>query len=95
MAGKAAPRRTDPRDAEIAALRAQVSQLETELADQAASANSQLAAAQRRAYWLDRLDLDLNVTLGRPAIAAAVLVPLRLVRWTRRESARLRRAIAR
>jgi hypothetical protein len=87
--------RVDPCDDELAVLRTRIEQLEDELAEQAASANAQIAEAQRRMYWLDRLDLDLNVTLGRPAAAAAVLVPLTIVRRLRRETARVRRALAR
>lgn len=85
----------DARDAELRSLRAQVARLEAELAEQAASANAQIAEAQRRMYWLDRLELDLNATLARPWLAFVVTAPLKVVRRLRYESGRVRRRLAR
>jgi cell division septum initiation protein DivIVA len=41
--------------AENERLRARVDELERQLGEQAAAANAAIAAAQDRAYWLDRL----------------------------------------
>lgn len=49
----------DLRD-ENARLRARVAELERQLGEQAAAANAAIAAAQDRAYWLDRARIDLN-----------------------------------
>jgi hypothetical protein len=45
---------------ENARLRARVAKLERQLGEQAAAANAAIAAAQDRAYWLDRARIDLN-----------------------------------
>ena len=71
---------------ELQALRDRVAQLEAELADQAAVANAQIAAAQRRMYWLDKLEVDLNALLSRRWLAFLATVPLKAFRRLRRES---------
>ena len=55
--------------AELEALRARVAALERERAEQAARANAAIAAAQDRAYWLDRWHLDLNALMRRRGAA--------------------------
>ena len=80
---------------EIERLQARVMQLEDELAEQAARTNATLADAQRRLYWLDRLELDLDVTLGRPPIRFALLAALGAVRRARRLRGRARRMLRR
>jgi hypothetical protein len=79
----------EPEDTER--LRAQVESLQRELAVQAARTNAVVADAQRRTYWLDRLNLDLDVTLGRPLIRLALLGALGTVRLLRRLRGRVRR----
>ncbi|HWH44530.1 MAG TPA: hypothetical protein VNT32_07350 [Thermoleophilaceae bacterium] len=72
---------------ENAELRARVGRLESELAEQAAAANRAIAAAQERAYWLDRWHLDLNALMKRRGAAEfrALLRGLRaVVRLARR-----------
>ncbi len=59
---------TDER-AELEALRARVAQLERERAEQIAAANRAVAAAQDRAYWLDRWHVDLNALMAKPGAA--------------------------
>ena len=59
---------TDER-AELEALRARVAELERERAEQIARANAAVAAAQERAYWLDRWHVDLNALMERPGAA--------------------------
>jgi hypothetical protein len=62
---------------EVQRLRARVAELERQLTEQAAHANSAIAAAQDRAYWLDRWRLDLNALMDtRPGRALRVLVGL-------------------
>jgi hypothetical protein len=87
------PTSADPSQAadEIARLRRRVAALEEELATQAARTNAVVADAQRRTYWLDRLNLDLDVTLGRAPIRVALLGALGAVRRLRRARGRLRR----
>ena len=58
-------RGSDQLEAENAELRQRVAQLERELVDVTASANEAIAAAQDRAYWLDRWHLDLNELMER------------------------------
>ena len=50
------------------------------------SANAQIAEAQRRLYWLDKLEVDLNALLSRPWLAFLATVPLKAFRRLRRES---------
>lgn len=50
----------EAQDAEVERLRAQVVELEDELASLQAWANAVVADAQKRVYWLDRLHLDLD-----------------------------------
>jgi len=84
----------DARDAELATLRARVAQLESELAEQAASANAHIVALQRRMYWLDRLELDLDAMIGRrPWLAFVLMAPLKVRRGLRRVLGRLRRRL--
>lgn len=47
--------------------RARAEALEAELAERAARTNEALADAQRRTYWLDRLHVDVNALMARPA----------------------------
>ena len=56
---------TSTEQAEIAALQARVEQLERENAELATRANAAIAAAQDRAYWLDRWGVDLNALMRR------------------------------
>jgi hypothetical protein len=66
--------------AELEALRARVARLEEEHAAQIAAANAAVAAAEERAYWLDRWHLDLNALMARPG-AAEFRGAVRVVRW--------------
>jgi hypothetical protein len=80
----------DTKDQEIERLRARVEQLERELSEQAARSNAAIAAAQERAYWLDRWHLDLNHLMatrwgGRiRAMMRAARTPIRFVRRLKR-----------
>ena len=56
---------TSTEQAEIATLQARVEQLERENAELATRANAAIAAAQDRAYWLDRWGVDLNALMRR------------------------------
>jgi len=81
---------TDER-AELEALRERVAHLERERAEQIAAANAAVAAAQERAYWLDRWHLDLNALMAKPGAAefrAAVRLArqvIRVLRLTKRK----------
>ncbi len=55
--------------AELEALRARVAELERERAEEIARASAATAAAQERAYWLDRWHLDLNALMTRRGAA--------------------------
>ena len=50
---------------ELEALRARVAELERENAEMARRTNAAVAAAQERAYWLDRWHIDLNALMRR------------------------------
>lgn len=76
--------------AELEALRARVRALEAERVKQAARANAAVAAAQERAYWLDRWHVDLNALMERPggaelrSVLRAVRAVVRHVRLAKR-----------
>jgi hypothetical protein len=80
--------------AELEALRARVAQLEAEHAEQIAAATAAIAAAQERAYWLDRWHVDLNALMEKPgaaefrALLRAVRAPFRLARQVKRKLTR-------
>jgi hypothetical protein len=84
--------------AELEALRARVSALEAERAEEMARASAAIAAAQERAYWLDRWHLDLNAlmatTWGARFRAAMRLarVPVRQLRSAKRRLTRAQRS---
>jgi hypothetical protein len=78
-------------EGDVQRLRERVAELESELATQAARTNAAVAEAQRRTYWLDRFDLDLDVTLARPPVRFAFMGALGAVRRIRRLRGRIRR----
>ena len=53
--------------AENERLRTRVRELERQLGEQAARANAAVAAAQDRAYWLDRARIDPDRLMAGPA----------------------------
>jgi hypothetical protein len=59
-------------------LRARIAELEAELAEQAARAEAAVAAAQRRSFWPDLLQLDFDAIMAHPVLRFAVLVPLKI-----------------
>jgi hypothetical protein len=79
-------------DSEVEQLRARVAALEAELVEVQARANAAVAEWQERAYWLDRLHLDLNALMRRPG-AKEVRLTLRAARsffwWLKRIKRRL------
>ena len=80
-------------DTELEQLRAHVQALEAELAEVTARANAAVAAAQERAYWLDRWHLDLNALMAKPGAAefrALLRAARALARVARRFKRRLR-----
>lgn len=77
--------------AELAELRSCVLALEAELAETHRQANTAIAAAQDRAYWLDRWHVDLNELMQhRWAVAARAI--LRVLRGFTRRLRRFTRA---
>jgi hypothetical protein len=74
---------------ENAELARRVEQLENELVDQAGRANVAIAAAQDRAYWLDRWHLDLNALMRRRG-ASEVRAALRFARSVVRQLKRFK-----
>jgi hypothetical protein len=67
--------------AENERLRARVAALESELVEVQAHTNAAIGQWQERAYWLDRLHLDLNKLMERPG-ANELRLALRAVRAT-------------
>jgi hypothetical protein len=65
--------------AENVRLRARLAALEGELVEVQARANDAVAEWQERAYWLDRLHIDLNSLMERPG-ANELRLTLRAVR---------------
>ena len=55
----------DPRDAEISALQARMSELEAELAEQARRTAATVAEAQEKLYWLERWHVDLDKVMAQ------------------------------
>lgn len=77
---------TDPRDGELAALRARVAELEAELAEQSRTTNALVARAQERLYWYDRWGIDLERVMAHPLAPRLVAALKRIrpaVRWVR------------
>lgn len=66
-------------EAENELLRTRITALEAELVEIQARANASVGEWQERAYWLDRLHLDLNKLMERPGANQARLA-LRAVR---------------
>ena len=77
-------------DAELERLRARVAALEGELVEVQARANAAVAAAQERAYWLERWHVDLNALMRKPG-AAQFRFLLRVIRWPLRTARQLKR----
>lgn len=57
---------TDAREAEIAALRARVAELEAQLEAQAQATTRLVAEAQEKLYWLERWHIDLDRIMRKP-----------------------------
>jgi hypothetical protein len=70
-------------EAETERLRVRVAALESELVEVQARANAAVAEWQERAYWLDRLHIDLNALMARPGAkeVRGVLRAVRAVYW--------------
>lgn len=83
MSAPASSDRQHELEQEVARLRARLAALEAELADHTARANAAVAAAQDRAYWLDRWQIDLNALMRRRG-AAELRALLRALRTVRR-----------
>jgi hypothetical protein len=81
-------------DGELERLRARVAALESELLDVQAKANAAVAAAQERAYWLERWHVDLNALMRKPG-AAQFRAGLRAIRWVGRTARRFKRRFSR
>ena len=78
--------------AELERLRARVVALESELIEVQARANAAVAAAQERAYWLERWHVDLNALMRKPG-AREFRAVLRAVRTVGRQVRKLRRRL--
>ena len=82
-----------PEDAsELERLRARVAALERELVEVQARANAAVAAAQERAYWLERWHIDLNALMRKPG-AKEFRALLRAVRTVARLPRKLKRRL--
>jgi hypothetical protein len=79
-------------EAENERLRARVAALESELVEVQARANTAVAEWQERAYWLDRLHIDLSALMEKPG-AHELRIALKAVRamfwWMKRIKRRL------
>jgi len=79
--------------AEIERLRARVAALENELVEVQARANAAVAAAQERAYWLERWHVDLNALMRKPG-AREFRALLRAIRTVMRQLKKLKRRLS-
>jgi hypothetical protein len=70
-------------EAELERLRARVAGLEAELVEVQARADRAVAEWEDRAYWLDRLHIDLNALMRRPGAnqLRLALKAVRAVYW--------------
>lgn len=88
---------TDSRQRELEAenerLRARLSALEEELVEMQARTDAVVGEWQERAYWLDRLHIDLNKLMERPG-ANEVRLALRAIRAMFRRFKRLKRRLS-
>ena len=82
----------DPRDAELAALRARVTELEAQLRDQAARTAALVAEAQEKLYWLERWHVDLDKLMAKPG-AVPALETVKRVRGVARGIKKLKRRL--
>ena len=75
---------------EIEGLRARLDGLETELVEVQGRADKAVAEWQDRAYWLDRLHIDLNAIMLRPGAnqVRIVLKAIRTAFWMLRRARR-------
>jgi hypothetical protein len=78
--------------AELDRLRERVAALESELIEVQARANAAVAAAQERAYWLERWHIDLNALMRKPG-AREFRGLLRAVRAVARQLRKLKRRL--
>ena len=78
--------------AELDRLRARVAELERELIEVQARANAAVAAAQERAYWLERWHIDLNALMRKPG-AREFRAILRAMRAVARQGRKLKRRL--
>lgn len=83
---------TDPREAEIAALRARVAELEDQLARKDAETARIVATAQEKLYWLERWHVDLDRLMRKPG-AIPLLDALRSVRSVTWKVRKLKRRV--
>jgi predicted nucleic acid-binding Zn-ribbon protein len=79
--------------AEVERLRARVAALENELVEVQARANAAVAAAQERAYWLERWHVDLNALMRKPG-AREFRALLRAIRTVMRQLKKLKRRLS-
>lgn len=81
---------TDPREAELAALRARVAELEAQLAEQTQKTARLVADAQEKLYWLERWHVDLDRLMARPGAVPALnaLRRLRHLVWSLKQRKR-------
>lgn len=62
----------DPREAELAALRDRVADLEAQLARKDAETAKVVATAQEKLYWLERWHVDLDRLMAKPGMIPAL-----------------------
>lgn len=82
----------EPRDAEVASLRARVATLEGELAEQAQRTARVVAESQEKLYWLERWQIDLDALMRKPG-AIPALETLKRVRALSRGAKKFKRRL--
>lgn len=85
MAARSEPAGSGARGDDPAALRARLTALDAERAEEVARASAAVADLERRTYWLDRWELDLDAFARTPAgrLIDRAFAARRRLRWIR------------
>lgn len=78
---------------EIERLRARVSELEAQLAEQSRTTNALVAQSQEKLYWLERWHVDLDAVMRKPG-AIPLLDAVRSVRGVFRKLRNVKRRVS-
>lgn len=77
-------------ETEVTALRARVTELEAQLAEQQRATAQLVARSQEKLYWLERWHVDLDVVMRKPGVQQALgaVKAVRGLLWKAKRAAR-------